>query len=93
MVVIESSLICDRNFSHVCDSSDSWFRNLVQLPLSLVPTSDIRIIGIIIILNINISFLCSSENVRAKNVKKASRHLEMYRPKVLDLDFHWPKIQ
>ena len=47
--------------------------------LSLVPTSDIRIISIIIILNINISFLCSSGNVRAKNVKKAI-------PKVLDLD-------
>ena len=60
--------------------------NDINLFLSLVPTSDIRIISIIIILNINISFLCSSGNVRAKNVKKAI-------PKVLDLDFHWPKIQ
>ena len=52
----------------------------MSLRLSLVPTSDVRIISIIIIVNINISFLCSSGNVRAKNVKKASRHLEMYRP-------------
>ena len=34
---------------------------------NLVPTSDIRIISISIIININISFLCSSGNARTKN--------------------------
>ena len=38
-----------------------FFRH-ASIQLSLVSTSDIRIISVIIILNINISFLCSSEN-------------------------------
>ena len=42
---------------------------LVFASLSLVPTGDIRIISIIIIININISFLCSSGDARSKNVK------------------------
>ena len=66
--------------------------------ISLVPTSNIRIIriiSIIIILNISISFLCSSGNGRklalASFSSKLSAILNWTDPKVLDLDFNWPK--
>ena len=51
--------------------------------LSLVPTSNIRIISISIIININISFLCSSGNgctKDSKNVIPMRVSVEMNRP-------------